>query len=108
MIEHPNLYCTNPVQLFADDFAGMTRFRPLAGSGTPSATARSDGFQNPDPFKALFTTPQTERRTKWVTRVPVRVDICPDGWSESYRPLGGYTAGQKPGRLNRKECCHPR
>jgi len=29
MIEHPNLCCTNPVHIFADSFAGMTRFRPL-------------------------------------------------------------------------------
>ncbi|MDY6840824.1 MAG: hypothetical protein SV429_04845 [Pseudomonadota bacterium] len=62
MIEHPNLYCTNTVRIFADAFAGMTRFRPLAGSGMPSAVYRTDGCQYPNPFTALFTTPQTERR----------------------------------------------
>jgi hypothetical protein len=91
MIEHPNLYRTNPVHIFASAFAGMTRFRPLAGSGMPSALYRTGGFQNPDPFTALFTTPQTERRTQrtqWVTRVPVRAGMIP-GWLVRELPTSG-------------------
>lgn len=92
MIEHPNLYRTNPVHIFADAFAGMTRFRPLPGSGMPSATFPTDSFQNPDPFKALFTTPQAERRTKWVTRVPVRAVKIP-GWLVRELPTSGRLHG---------------
>ena len=88
MIEHPNLCRTNPVHIFADAFAGMTRFRPIFGSGMPSALFPTDGFQKPDPFKALFTTPQTERRTKWVTRVPVRAVKIP-GWLVRELPTSG-------------------
>ena len=91
MIEHPNLCRTNPVHIFADAFAGMTRFRPLFGSGMPSALFPTDGFQKSDPFKALFTTPQTKRRTRrkqWVTRVPVRAFKIP-GWLVRELPTSG-------------------
>ena len=91
MIEHPNLQCTNPVHIFAEAFAGMTRFRPLPEYGMPSALYRTNRFQNPEPFTALFTTPQTKRRTRrqqWVTRVPVRAVKIP-GWLVRELPTSG-------------------
>jgi len=80
MIEHPNLYRTNPVHILSGVPSGMTRFCPIERYGTPSAQYDPDGFENPDPFTALFTTPHKARRTQrtqWVTRVPIRVGNTP-------------------------------
>lgn len=95
MIEHPNLYRTNPVRIFANAFAGMTRFRQFNGSGMPSALYTTGGCETPYPFTALFTTPQTERRTQrtqWVTRVPVRAGKIP-GWLVRESPTSGRLHG---------------